>query len=183
MPTEILTKYGTAIVWANSGDYSSTISGLVQTHQLDLTSLADAAARQGAKADLGATRARKYAVLIAIEFDVAPASGEVVEVYWAGSPSATAANANPGGTSGADAAYIGTPGDSLDDSVLQLRWLGNLVCTLDAATQVQYMALSDLEGEIPRYGMPVIKNEGGQAFEGDAVEMYFALIPLIDESQ
>lgn len=183
MSTEILTKYGTPIVWANLTDYSSAISGLVRTHQIDLTSLADAAARQGEKADLGAVRARKYAVLVAIEFDVAPVSGEAVEIYWAASPSATAGNANPGGTSGADAAYTGTPGDSLADSVLQLRWLGNLVCTLDAATVVQYMVLSDLESDIPRYGMPVIKNEGGQAFEGDAVEMYFALIPLIDESQ
>lgn len=183
MPTEILIKYGTPIVWADLTDYSSTISGLVRTHQIDLTSLADAAARQGAKADLGITRARKYVVLIAIEFDVAPVSGAVVEIYWAGSPSVTAGNANPGGTSGADAAYTGTPGDSLGDSVYQLRWLGNLVCTSDLAPNVQYMVLSDIESEIPRYGMPVIKNESGQAFEGDAVEMYFALIPLIDESQ
>lgn len=183
MPTEILTKYGTPIVWADTTDYTGTISGLARTHQIDLTSLADAAARQGAKADLGAVRARKYAVLIAIEFDVAPVSGTVVEIYWAGSPASAAGNANPGGASGADAAYTGTAGDSLADSVQQLRWLGNLICTADAATVVQYMVLSDLEGDIPRYGMPVIKNEGGQAFEGDAVEMYFALIPLIDESQ
>jgi hypothetical protein len=31
--------------------------------------------------------------------------------------------------------------------------------------------------------MIVVKNEGGQAFEGDAVEMFVALIPIIDESQ
>jgi len=183
MPTEILVKNKTAVVWADTTDYVDPTTGtvLARTHQIDLTSLANAAARQGAKADLGATRAKQYRVLVGIEMDVAPASGATIDFYWAASPSATAAEVNPGGCSGADAAYTGTAGDSLDDSLKQLEFIGSLVLTADAATVVQYGEvgmLSDLE----RYGMPVVDNNGGQAMEGDAVEMFVALIPIADES-
>jgi len=184
MANEVLQKTSTAFVWADSTDYVDPTSGgvLTRTAQLDLTSLGNGAARQGAKDDLGATRARQYKVLVGIEFDVAPASGALVELYWAASPENTAAEVNPGGCSGSDAAYTGTAGDSLADSVLQLEHIGNLICTADAATTVQYQEVGILTN-IERYGMPVVKNEGGQAFEGDAVEMFVALIPITDEIQ
>lgn len=186
MANEILIKHGTAIVWANTTDYSSTVSGLVRTHQIDLTSVASAAARQGAKVDLEYLATAKFPnrwlVLGAFEFDVVPADGNSVAVYWAGSPSATAGNANPGGTTGADAAYTGTAGSTLFESLKQLEFIGSLVATNDAATVVQYQTLGILSG-IPRYGMPVVQNLSAQAFEGDAVEMYVALIPLVDEVQ
>lgn len=182
MATEIKVKDGTPIVWADTSDFSSTNNGYTRTHQLDLTSVADGAARQGAKADLTATRAARYAVHVGIEMDVAPASGATVDFYWAASPHATAATCNPGGCSGADAAYTGTAGDSLDDSLKQLIYLGSLVLTADAATVVQYACIGEFVAPL-RYGMPVVDNNGGQAMEGDAVEMFVALTPLIDESQ
>jgi len=182
MANIINTIDGTATVWSDTTDYSSTVSGLARTHQIDLTSLADAAARQGAKGDLTATRARRYKALAAIEYAVAPASGVVLSIYWASSPSGTAANANPGGTSGSDAAYTGTAGDSLADSLLQLQFVGDMILTADATTVVQYQEIGLLE-DILRYGMPVVMNSGGQALHSDAVEMYVALIPLLDEVQ
>lgn len=172
---------GTAIVWANTTDYSSTVSGLVRTHQIDLTDLASGSARQGAKADLGASRARQFLVLVGLEFATPPVSDEAVEVWWAGSPSATAANANPGGTTGSDAAYTGTAGDSLDDSLKQLLSTGALTVTADATTVVQYAPIGVLT-DIPRYGMPVVDNNTSDALHSDAVEMYIALLPLIDQS-
>lgn len=177
LPDTIRIQQGTAVVWADTTDYSSTVSGLARTHQIDLTSLADAAARQGAKADIGATRAEESKVIAAFELAVAPVSGEVLELYWAESPSSTAGNANPGGTTGADAAYSGTAGDSLADSVLQLIHIGNFICTADATTVVQYQTIGFLR-KILRYGMPVVKNEAGQALHSDAVEMYIALVPM-----
>lgn len=188
MTTEILTKLGTAFVWANSGDYSSTVSGLVRTEQLNLTSIAGtdttAAARQGTKDDLGATMAAQFRILVAIEFTAAPTPGGLVNFYWAGSPITTAANANPGGTSGADAAYTGTAGDTLTNSIKQLRYLGSLVATADATTVVQYQEIGTITAEeLGRFGMPVVHNLCDQAFVADAVEMYFALVPVIDESQ
>ena len=63
MATEILIKNNTTVVWANTGDYNPG-AGVIYTRtaQIDLTSIADAAARQGAKVDLGATRASAYVV-------------------------------------------------------------------------------------------------------------------------
>jgi hypothetical protein len=184
VPTEQLVKTATPVVWADTTDYVDPTSGgvLARTHQIDLTSLADGAARQGAKADLGATRAKQYRVLVGIEMDVAPASGATIDFHWAASPEATAAEVNPGGTSGADAGYTGTAGDSLDDSLDQLEFIGSLRLTSDAATVVQYGEVGMLS-DLQRYGMPVVDNNGGQAFEGDAVEMFVALVPIVDEGQ
>ena len=53
MANEVLLKSGTPKAWADTTDYAG--DGGTRTHQIDLTSLADGAARQGAKADLGAT--------------------------------------------------------------------------------------------------------------------------------
>lgn len=177
MANEQLLKVGTALVWANVGDYG----GGDRTLQLDLTSLANGAARQGAKGDLGVKWARRHVALIWLEMNVAPASGVMVPVYWAPSPHGTAANENPGGCSGSDAAYTGTTGDSLDDSLKQLILMAPCVLTSDVAPVVQRFAF--VFSPPLRYGMPVVDNNGGQAFEGDAVEMAVKLIPIVDEIQ
>lgn len=179
MANEILTKSGTPLVWADVTDYAG--DGGSRTHQIDLTGLADAAARQGAKADLGATRAKRFGVILCAEMAIAPVAGEVIGLYWAASPHATAGTMNPGGASGADAAYTGTTGGSLDESLPQLQQIGNLILTPDAdpVLQIQNFTLFPLH----RYGFPIVDNNGGQAFHGDAIEMFVALYPLIDEVQ
>lgn len=183
MSNEILTKVGSgSVVWADhAGDFGdSPLAGSIQG-QLTLVSLADGAARQGVKVDLGATRASKYSVTLRVEYDVAPVSGTICSLYYAPSPHATAATANPGGASGSDAAYTGTAGDSLADSLKQLDLIGVLICTADAATVVQQQTFVYSPSE--RYGMPVVFNEGGQAFEGDDIEMSVTLNPIVDEIQ
>jgi len=182
MATENLVKTGTATVWADTTDYTGTVSGLSRTHQIDMTGVAAGASRQGAKANLGATRAAKYNVLVAIEFVSTAASDELVDFYLAFSPSATPGNANPGGTTGADAAYTGTAGDSLADSVKQLEYIGSMVTTSDNTTVVQYQKIGEIYAT-GRYVSPVVVNNGSGAFVGDAVEMYIALEPIIDEFQ
>lgn len=180
MPTEVLTKDGTPVVWADATDYSATGSGYTRTHQLDLTSIANGSARQGAKADLGATRSRSYSVHVGFEVDVAPSAGTEIEVYWSSSFAATAGTGNAGGASGADAAY--KAGEE-DEWKRQLLYLGSLVCTADAATTVQQQCINSFFVPPTRYGMPVVVNKSGQALEGDAVEMYVALVPNPDEIQ
>jgi len=184
MATENLIKSGAAIVWSDITDYSSAVSGLTRTHQIDLTSLAAGSARQGAKADLGAIRAAKFSVLVAIEFVAASGvlSGEYIDFYLGFSPSPTAANANPGGLSGADAAYTGTAGDSLVDSIRQLELIGSLVTTTDNTANVQYQKVGEIYAPDRYVNLAVINNSTG-AFVADAVEMYIALIPIIDEFQ
>jgi len=169
---------GTPIVWADTTDYSSTVSGLTRTDQIDLTDVAAGAARQGAKHDFTATKATRYKVIVGIEFVSASVSGEEVMFYHASSPSGTAGNANPGGTSGTDAAYTGTAGDSLADSLAQLTPIGPLTTTSDNTTVVQYQVVGYVNGDdMLRYGMPVAFFDTTGAAMTDAVEMYIAYIP------
>ena len=110
-----------------------------------------------------------------------PTSKAAIAIYWASSPHATAGTLNPGGCSGADAAYTGSAGDSLDDSLLQLLPLGSLSLTADADPVLQIYTVTLIPQH--RYGMPVIDNNGGQAFHGDAIEMFASLTPIIPEIQ
>ena len=179
MSQEILKIEGTPVVFSDTTDYSSTNSGLTRTDQLDLTSIANGAARQSTKADLGATRASLYAVRAGIEFDVAPTAGSEVEIYWSPSFSATAGTGNDAGASGADSAYkAGEEAEWLK----QAQFLGSLVATNDAATTVQYQTVGYFTPP-HRYGQVIVFNRSGQALEGDAVEMFIALVPLVTEIQ
>lgn len=170
---------GTPVVWANSSDYSAAVSGLARTDQLDLTGVANGAARQGEKHDFGVTRDQTFLIAVALEFASDTVSGEQVPIYHAGSPSGTAGNANPGGTSGADDGYTGTAGDSLADSVAQLIPLGFFNTTSDNTPTVQYQIIGRISGDdMMRYGMPVVYDLSTGAFHSDAVEMYVAYIPI-----
>lgn len=180
MANEVLVKNQTPVVWADTTDYSATNSGYTRTHQIDLTSIANGAARQGAKADLGATRPARYSVIVSIELDVAPTAGNEVHFYWSASPSGTAGTGNMGGAGGSDAAY--KAGEEAEWAK-QLIYMGSLVCTADAATVVQRQCINSAFVPPERYGMPVVLNSSGQALEGDAVEMCVALVGQIDEIQ
>lgn len=187
MPTEVQLKRGTPIVWADTTDYASTVSGLARTAQIDLTGLAAGAAREGAKVDLGANKPSSYTVAVAIEYasGTAPESGETVEFYFVTSPSSTAGNANPGALTGADAAYTGSAGDSLADTLATFPSPYVMVLTADASTVVQYQVLGSIPSDtLERYIIPVVYNNADtEAFVADAVEMYVALIPQTFESQ
>ncbi len=181
MSAEILVKTGTPIVFADTTDWSSPNHGFTRTAQIDLTSLANGAARQSDKVDLGATRARLFSMKVGIEFDVAPGtSGPLVEFFWSASHSATAGTGNDGGASGADGAY--KAGEEAE-WVKQLLPLGSLTATNDAATTVQLQTVAPVIWFPDRYGQVIVYNTSGQALEGDAVEMFVALIPLPDEVQ
>lgn len=180
MATEVLVKSATPVCWANAGDYSSTVSGITRTHAIDLTSLANGAARQGAKADLGATRPERYSVKVGLEIDVAPVAGVFIEYYWSSSFSTTAGTGNDGGASGTDAAY--KAGEE-DEWKKQLTFIGSLVCTADAAGVVQIQVINEAFRPPTRYGMPVVLNKSGQALEGDAIEAFVALLGIVDEVQ
>lgn len=168
MANEILTKSGTAIIWKASGG----------TYAMTMASIADNAARQGAKGDLGATRAARYSFLVEINMDVSPTAGEVVEFWWSSSPSVTAGTQNTGGASGTDAAYKAA---EEDEWKLQLQFVGALVLTADADAVVQIQEFVFFPPQ--RYGMPVLVNKGGQALEGDDDSHRITLTPLVDEIQ
>jgi hypothetical protein len=146
-----------------------------------MTGIAVNAARQGAKGDLGATRAARWSVLVEINMNVAPTAGDVIEFWWSSSPSATAATQNTGACSGTNAAYTGSTAGSVDETKYQLQYIGGLVLTpdADAVVQVQEFVFFPLH----RYGMPVLVNKGDQALEGDDDSHKITFTPIIDEVQ
>ena len=187
MPNEVLQKTGTQISFADhAGDFAPAAAndleqGTPTNCQLSLASVGDTAARQSAKVDLGATRAVAYHINAAFELAATPTAGEVIEIYWAPSSDATAANANPGGVSGTDSAYAGYS-SNLGDSVKQLERIGTFICTVQATTTVQ-IAYCGAFAPAERYGTLVIKNESGAAFHSDDVESHIVFTPIIDEIQ
>lgn len=171
MANEILTKSGTPIVWKASGG----------TYAMTMASIANDEARQGAKGDLGATRAARYSFLAEINMDAVPTAGNVIEFWWSSSPSATAGTQNTGAGNGTDSAYTGSTGGTVDETKLQLQFIGALVLTPDADTVIQIQEF--IFFPLQRYGMPVLVNKSGQALEGDDDSHRITITPLIDEVQ
>ena len=174
---------GTPVCWADETDYVNTVSGISRTHQMDLTGLAAGDAWQGAKADLGATRAPGYAVKLSVEFKggAAPAAGAVVEVWWSSSYSATAGTGNDGGAeaAGADSDWDGIAGGGAGERSEyknHLTFVGQLGCGADASIQVK--TINPFFVPPTRYGFPVLINSTAVALMDDAVEMYIAFIPI-----
>lgn len=174
LPDSILNVVGDGqILFRDSTDYSPAAAntltqGSPTAVQLDLTSVANSAARQSDKADLGANRPVGYWVRAAFEFAATPTAGEFVELWWAPSQSATAANGNPGGVSGSDSAYTGYS-SNLGDSVLQLLFVGRFTVTAQATGTVQTAECGYFKPPT-RYGSLVAYNRSGASFHSDMVE-------------
>lgn len=157
---------GTPIRWeAAGGEYAIT-----------LASLGAGAARQGAKGDLGATRAIRWLCRVEINMDAAPVNGAPVEIWWSSSSSGTAATDNTGAASGADEAYTGSAGGALAATKLQLQFIGAMPMTADADGVVQVAEFVWYPTQ--RYGMPIVVNGTAQAFEGDDDSHRITMIPL-----
>jgi hypothetical protein len=154
---------GTPLTWkASGGDYAIT-----------LTSLANAAARQGAKGDLGAYWRRRWAIHLAASCASAPTAGNQLELWWAGSPSGTAGTDNPGAATGADAAFA-TPGEYK----FQLMFVGALYLSNNLGTGIQKQQFEFFPRF--RYGMPVLVNSSGVALGGTAGDHEIRLTPVDD---
>ena len=166
------------------GDYSPSTNNVIEkgtatTSTITISGLVDAAARQSVKVDLGALRATKYAVKVAIEWHAAADADSSVSFFWSPSESATAAVGNDGGASGADAAYTGH-GD-LGDSLRNLVFLGTLTPT--TALAVHKATIGEFQ-PTSRYGSLVILNESGETLAGtDGIETAVAFNPVILQGQ
>jgi hypothetical protein len=171
---------GTAIVLADSVEpYAGDLGA--RTDQLDLGGLTNTSARQSAKVDLTANRAREYAVFAAIEFNTGPADGTTMEFYWAPSPDSSAGVANPGGVSGSDSAYTGSTASTLTESLEQLELIGVMPCLNDLTTTVQFFHVGTLTALL-RYGSLVVVNNSGVTLVADSVEHAVLLQPLMDNA-
>lgn len=150
--------------------------------QLDMTSVADGAARQSAKWDFGAHWAEKYLIRVAFEMAATPTVGDLIHLYFGWSHHATAATANPANLSGSDAAYTGYATATMSESVRQLDGPYNFICVDDVTTTVQ-VGIVGVVYPPSRYGICVVRNESNAAFHSDAVETHVVLDPIIPEFQ
>ena len=180
MANKVYVTEETSVVWADiAGDFGD--SPLAGTVQITFAALASAAARQGVKVDLGDPRAEVYEVTLRLEWDAAPADGASASLFFSPSHAAAAGTANAGGASGTDAAYTGTAGSTIAEGTQQCDLALILPCTNDAATIVQQ--ITGKYRPSSQYISPIVVNEGGQALEGDDIEMSIILIPLPHEIQ
>ncbi len=190
MANEILIKDGTQLRFCVTGSFSPADPATDHTIGsptdvvLTLSTLASAAARQSSKADLGATRAARYAVYCAVDWTgETPSATGRIDIYWAPSTSSTAANGNVAGNSGVDgAAPDGALGSiTLAEFLLQCQYVGSLM-THDGGV-VQNGPVNPFFQPTSRYGQIVLVNNGGDVFENDNVEMAVWMTPVIDEVQ
>lgn len=148
--------------------------------EIQLASLADGAARESDKVDLGENRTDEYHVRAAFELAATPVTGDIIELYWAPSPSSTAGNGNPAGVSGSDGAFTGY--GTLSEALPQLMLIGMFVCSSDATGTVQVGEIGRFSPP-ERYGTLIIVNESGAAFHTDDVESHVVFDPIIPEIQ
>lgn len=166
LPDVFRLQNGTAKVVKNSGGDAA----------ITLASLANNAARQAVKLDLGATRAERYLVKATFELAATPTSGNTIDLYWAPSTSATAGTDNPGNVTGADAAYAGYSAN-LDASLKQLVFIGSFICTVQVTATVQAGIVGSL---VPttRYGSLVVYNRSGAALHSTETNQAITLLPI-----
>ena len=170
MPTEILTKSGTPIVWNNA----------VTNYGLEMAGMVANTGVQGAKGDLGATRAREFDVDLVVQTATAPTAGGTYDLYWSPSVFSTANSGNPGGCTGASGNYSGQGVDSITNSVKQLSFIGALTVTNNPnARQSQHFVFAPSS----RYGSPVVINKTDQTNNASVIEHQLKLTPIIYESQ
>ena len=176
-----LIQVGDPIVFADhAGDFSPSTNnnlsyGTPVNVQMIVASLADAAARQSAKFDLGATFAQVYLLMVANELGATGLSaGEEIVYYISPSVSGTAAVGNAGGASGTDSAYTGY--GTLADALPQLVRIGAHTVTGDATPTVQ-IATVGLYWPKTRYGSLIAYNQAA-TFHTDDVESHAVLLPI-----
>ena len=188
MPNELLLKVGTQIVFADhAGDFSPAAKTALEVGsptnvQLSMASVANTAARESDKADLGALRAAEIAVMASFELASSGlTSGNFIELRWMPSPISTAANGNVMSTDGADAAApsgIGT----LDELVAASQYIGVFECTDDATPSVQTGYVGTFTPRY-RYGSLLVIDNSGAAFHTDDVECHVVFDMNITEIQ
>jgi hypothetical protein len=158
---------GTTKTWKSSGGDAA----------MTPTSLANGSYYEGAKLDLGATRAQLYAVYLDLEIAATPTAGNTVSVWCNFSSSGTAGTDNGGGCGGADAAYTGYSSNAAA-SVKQLVFVGDGVVTAQATATVQKRIFAGYVSPTDRYVSPVILNGSGAAFHSTITNFQLRMVPV-----
>ena len=185
MATNILIVTGTAITLADTTDYAPTAARTLgtRTDQIDVTSLAAAAARQSTKIDFTATRAQLYGVTMNFELDADPTAGGSVDVYLCPSHSGTANVGNIAYTTGADAAYVGISGLTLAELYPHMQVVGKAAAGVQSDGDGIQSVFLGLFAPTHRYGNVVVVNSTDATFMDDADEFALSFQPIITQAQ
>lgn len=172
LPDSFLMTSGNPIIFANTTYNPTAVNNLgTRTNQINLTSLANNAARQSDKIDLGQYRSPIYSVISNLDFLTPPQTG-VVEFWWGPSVSSVSGECNPGKLTGVDSAYTGygTTQTHLDNSIKQLQYIGDFPCYPQASPSGQTAYVGEL---IPthRYGSLVVYNKSGAAMASGVAQV------------
>jgi len=160
MVNDVLLTQGTTITWTSAGGDET----------LTLTSLANAAGRQGDEHDFSATFPAKVRIELEVDFNVAPTAGNTMDVYWSSSDDGTDYD---GECTGADAAY------STEADLKRLHYVGSLAASNDTDPQRASWVFF-----LPaRYGLPVVFNSSGQALTATGTDQIVTVTPLVDQIQ
>ncbi len=158
-------EVGTSITWAASGGDKA----------MTLTSLANDAAREGAKSATLVDSTKGMPELLEVRFESAVASaataGKEIELYFGESDSATAGTNNPGNLTGADAALSNS-----DELKHQCSFAGSLVLSNARGTNVQKQRL--YYSPLQPYIIPLVVNKSGVALSGTAGNHSLVVTPF-----
>jgi len=179
-PAEILIKDSTAgnqLVVIADDTYTSTAAG-TRTDQIDLAALGAGTARQSDGVDFGTRRADLHSVYAGVEL-VAAVSGTVIDYYIGLSPTTSV---RPAGLTGSDSSYAGTAGDSLDDSLRQLNYIGSLIATSDTTGTQQNQRIGFFNAS-EQFGVIVVDNNTTVSFADNGANLYVRINPIITEVQ
>lgn len=150
--------------------------------ELSLLNLADTAAAQSSKFDLGANRAPDYTVKACLEWQVAaPTTALFVEFWVSWSNQSGALVANDGYATGSDGAYTGTPATLLE-GLSQLDFIGVQVATADIEFQISTISGPLVPKE--RYGNLIVRNMAGQTLcDTDIIETNIVFTPNLPNTE
>lgn len=189
MASEILTKTKTQIRFCVAGSFSPADAatnwtiGTPTDAVLTLNNVANGAARQSDKVDLGTPRPPRYALFGCVDYTgETPSAIGQTDYYWAPSTSSTQANGNVAGNSGADgAAPDGALGSiTLAEFLLQCIYIGSLYTHDGAVVQNGFVGVFQPPTQ---WGQLVVVNNGGDTYEQDDVEAHQVMNPIVDENQ
>lgn len=178
-------RQGNQRVFADhAGDFSPAAAndlriGGAGTVQLQFASLANNAAVNSTKVDLGVSRARRIMVTACLEFAATPIARQTVNFYWSASPVSGAANGNPGRPDGSDGAYTGDGTGSVDESVPQMTFIGAFKCTARITPGVQIARVGILMPE-DRYGQLIVVNKSGAGLHTNDIQSHVVLTDIQD---
>ena len=182
LPDRIHYQDGTGIILADNSITTGAFWGS-RTDIMNLNGVSNTVAWQSNKIDLGATRARKMAVLAALDFENTPTDENSVEFYWAPSNSGTAGDNNPGGVAGNNSQYSGYSASADKDAGFrQLIHIGSFICTIDTRQTNSITQVAVVGGFPPilRYGTLLIDNISGAQLTATSAVMSVLITPVED---